>query len=51
MTIAGDPKRKASFDRKPKPDDSAPETKHSEGMPVQFGPTKSPPGSRQKGGK
>ena len=52
MTTA-DPKRKASFERKPKPiaEDPIPELKRTKGMSVQFGPTKSAPGSRLKGGR
>ena len=53
MTTADEPKRKASVARKPAPTAGvpAPEAKRPQGMPVQFGPTKSAPGSRLKGGK
>ncbi len=53
MTIADDPERKATFARKPKPiaEDPIPELRRPEGISVQFGPTKSAPGSRLKGGR
>jgi hypothetical protein len=46
-------KRKPAFPRKPKPqiEVSAPEPVRPGGTPVQFGPTKSAPGSRLKGGR
>ena len=53
MTTADEPKRKASLGRKPAPpaEAAAAEPKPSQGATLQFGPTKSAPGSRLKGGK
>ena len=53
MTTAGVAKPQASLTRKPEPAADVPtsEPKRPQGTPVQFGPTKSVPGSRLKGGK
>jgi hypothetical protein len=54
MTASADPsKRKATFPRKPKPetDEAASEPAPAARVSLQFGPTKSAPGSRLKGGK
>lgn len=56
MALPDPTKRKASFARKSKPADdagaeAAPAERPSAHAGVQFGPTKSAPGSRLKGGK
>jgi len=57
MALPDPTKRKASFARKSKPDAEEPAAEPSAAMRpsahpgVQFGPTKSAPGSRLKGGK
>jgi len=54
MTTADEPeKRKQAFPRKPKPEIVvlAPEPARPGAAPVQFGPTKSAPGSRLKSGR
>lgn len=53
MTTSDAIKPKVSFGGKPEPtaEDAAVEPKRPQRAPVQFGPTKSAPGSRLKGGK
>ena len=54
MKTADEPgKRKQAFPRKPKPEIEvlAPEPVRPGAAPVQFGPTKSTPGSRLKNGR